>query len=185
MAPSPRSQPASEDHADATLAAAGDARAFERLYRRHAGRIHGLALRMVGPAHSEELAQEIFVRCWQKLGSFEGRSQFGTWLYRLGVNHLLSRRTQIARTRDREVAGDDIHPHLPARAARVDERMDLEGALQRIPPGAREVFVLHDVEGFRHEEIGQMLGIASGTSKSQLHHARRLLREQLRGEARS
>jgi RNA polymerase sigma-70 factor (ECF subfamily) len=169
-----------DDAVDATLAAAGDGAAFERLYRRHAPKIYGLAIRMAQNADPEEMVQEIFVRAWQKLGSFKGEAAFGTWLFRLGVNLILSRRGKIQKIRAREMNGDELIQDVHARAAHVDISMDFEHALRQLPDGAREVLVLHDVEGFKHGEIGEMLGISVGTSKSQLHRARMSMRKVLR-----
>lgn len=177
----PRPRPAAGgDSVDAALAGAGDTAAYERLYRRHAGRIHGLALRMMGPDEAEECTQEVFIRAWEKLGSFRGDAAFGTWLYRLGVNTILTLRAKRSRHQERVIpAEDEVLAAAPARPSGSGSRMDLEKALRRIPPGARDVFVLHDVEGFRHEEIASMLSINIGTSKSQLHRARMLLRRHL------
>jgi RNA polymerase sigma-70 factor (ECF subfamily) len=169
-----------DDAVDATLAAAGDGAAFERLYHRHAPRIYGLALRMAHSSDAEELVQEVFVRAWQKLGSFKGEAAFGTWLFRLGVNLILSRRSKINKLRAREQNGDELLLDVAARPAHVDTSMDFENALRHLPHGAREVLVLHDVEGFKHGEIGDMLGISVGTSKSQLHRARMSMRKVLR-----
>jgi RNA polymerase sigma-70 factor (ECF subfamily) len=169
-----------DDAVDATLAAAGDGAAFERLYRRHAPRIYGLALRMAQSADPEEMVQEIFVRAWQKLGSFKGEAAFATWLFRLGVNLILTRRGKLAKSRARELNGDEMLMDVPDRPRHLDATMDFESALRRLPDGAREVLVLHDVEGFKHGEIGDMLGISVGTSKSQLHRARMSMRKVLR-----
>ncbi len=166
---------------DVHLAARGDVRAFERLYRAHVARIHGLARRIVGNEDADDLTQEVFVKAWDKLDTFRGESAFGTWLYRLGMNLMLTYRA----SRDRQptwLAEDEAE--LPAatapRESTIDWRsVDLEAALAALPDGARNVFVLHDIEGYRHEEIGDMLDIATGTSKSQLHRARLLLREHL------
>ena len=160
------------------LAAAGDARAFERLYRLHVARIHSLSRRMAGAEDANELTQEIFVRAWNKLNTFRGESAFGTWLYRLGINLILSYRQSRATLRQRFEPGQEIEA-LPARAVATDHRMDFDGAIAKLPRGARQVFVLHDVEGYRHEEIARMMRITSGTSKAQLHRARLLLRESL------
>ncbi len=159
----------------------GDTAAFETLYRSSVGRIHGLCLRMCGDATlAEELTQEAFVRAWQKLSSFRGDSSFTTWLFRLTVNVVLSYRRGRGRRRGREVSGDDglLEDH-PALAATPDDAVDLEKAVAALPQRAREVFVLHDVEGYRHHEIARIAGIAVGTSKAQLHRARRLIREVL------
>ena len=164
---------------DAVLAAGGDAHAFARLYREHAGRIHALARRMASPDEADELTQDVFVRAWEKLRTFRGESAFGTWLHRLAVNLILAKRTAWARRRSRE-AGDEALAWTPARAAQPELAMDFETALQRLPDGAREIFVLFDVEGYRHEEIAELLGLSVGTTKSQLHRARMILREHLR-----
>jgi RNA polymerase sigma-70 factor (ECF subfamily) len=168
------------DSVDAALAGAGDTVAYERLYRRHSGRIYGLAVRMMGIDEAEECTQEIFIRAWEKLGSFRGDAAFGTWLYRLGVNTILTLRAKRTRRQDRVLlVEDDVLEAAPARPGSEGTGMDIEKAMQRIPAGARDVFVLHDVEGFKHEEIASMLSINIGTSKSQLHRARMLLRRHL------
>lgn len=165
--------------ADVTLAASGDSRAFERLYREHVARVHSLARRMAGPDHADELTQDVFVRVWEKLGSFRGEAAFGTWLHRLAINLILSRRGRMGVERRRYVDDDDGVRALRGREARPDLKMDFETAIGRLPDGAREIFVLHDVEGYKHEEIGEVLGVATGTSKAQLHRARMLLRRHL------
>jgi RNA polymerase sigma-70 factor (ECF subfamily) len=166
---------------DVRLAAGGDTAAFERLYRTHVARIHGLARRMVGPDDADDLTQEVFVRAWDKLDTFRGEASFGTWLYRLGMNLMITYRQ--SRSRQPTWLTEDEHELESGPAPRVGtmdwSSMDLDAALAALPDGARKVFVLHDVEGYRHEEIGEMLGIAPGTSKSQLHRARMLLRERL------
>ena len=164
---------------DACLAARGDRRAFERLYREHVARIHSLVRRMMGPEHAQEVTQDVFVRAWEKLGSFRGESAFGTWLYRLAINLTLSRRAQLATRRGRETTDDGVLDMVPARVTSSDLGLDFETAIERLPDGARQVFVLHDVEGFRHEEIAGMLGVTAGTSKAQLHRARMILRRAL------
>lgn len=164
---------------DVTLAASGDSRAFERLYRAHVARVHSLARRMVGTEHADELTQDVFVRVWEKLASFRGEAAFGTWLHRLAINLILSRRGRIGRERQRFIESDDGVRELRGRQARPDLKVDFETAIGRLPDGAREIFVLHDVEGYKHEEIGELLGVATGTSKAQLHRARMLLRRHL------
>ena len=164
---------------DVGLAARGDRRAFERLYREHVSRIYSLARRMMGADHSEEITQDVFVRAWEKLGSFRGESAFGTWLYRLAINLILSRRSQLGTRRARELADDEVLDALPARTSSPDSGLDFETALERLPDGARQVLVLHDVEGYKHEEIAGMLGVTAGTSKAQLHRARMILRRAL------
>jgi len=168
-----------DDAVEVTLAASGDAQAFERLYRGHVTRIHNLVRRMYGPDDSEELTQDVFVRAWEKLGTFRGESAFSTWLHRLAVNVILTRRAERGRRRNRFSEDERVLASAAARRSSPEAAIDLEGALRRLPDGAREVFVLHDVEGYRHEEIAGMLGLATGTSKSQLHRARMALRNWL------
>jgi len=178
--PSVKTSPQTDsERADVALAQAGDAQAFERLYRQHVPRIHSLVRRMVGgDADAEELVQDVFVRAWQRLGTFRGEAAFGTWLHRLAVNLVLNWVKGSARDRWL-VEGDMMLEVAPARTGRPEVRMDLEEAIGKLPPGARQIFVLHDVEGFRHEEIADRLGVTSGTSKAQLHRARMLLRGHL------
>lgn len=167
------------DRADAALAAGGDSQAFERLYRRHAGRVHSLAQRMLGAEHAEEATQDVFVRAWQKIGLFRGESAFGTWLHRLAINVVLARRGDLGKARARFSDDASAFDRLSSRPVTIDARMDFETALARLPAGAREVFVLHDVEGYKHEEIAELLQVTAGTSKSQLHRARMVLRQYL------
>jgi RNA polymerase sigma-70 factor, ECF subfamily len=167
------------DAVDATLAASGDASAFERLYRNHVNRVYGLIRRMLNDDDADEVAQDVFVRAWQKLGTFRGEAAFGTWLHRLAVNVILARREALGTRRKRYLESDAVLEMIPARKAGPEIAMDFETAMARLPDGAREVFVLHDVEGYRHEEIAEMLGLATGTSKSQLHRARMALRQHL------
>jgi RNA polymerase sigma-70 factor (ECF subfamily) len=170
---------ADADAVDATLAASGDASAFERLYRAHVGRIHSLVRRMLSDQDVDDVAQDIFVRAWQKLGTFRGEAAFGTWLHRLAINVILGRRETLGLRRQRYHEGDAVLETVPARKAQVEMTMDFETAMEQLPDGARQIFVLHDVEGYRHEEIAAMLGLATGTSKSQLHRARMTLRRHL------
>ncbi|MGH7593013.1 MAG: RNA polymerase sigma factor [Gemmatimonadales bacterium] len=167
---------------DARRAAAGDEAAFERLYRRHVARIHTLMRRMAGPDAADDLTQDAFVRAWNKLATFRGESAFGTWLHRLAVNVVLTRHRSDRN--DRKWIIDDeealasaagpttVHPAI---------RMDLDAAIARLPEGARKVFVLHDVEGWTHDEIAEQMGLVPGTSKSQLSRARAALRRMLDG----
>lgn len=177
----PAGIPASDDAeaADVALAQSGDGHAFERLYRSHVARVHSLVRRLIPDADPDELTQDVFVRAWQKLGLFRGEAAFGTWLHRLAVNMVLSRRGDLARRRQRFL--DDDAPLEMASSRRVtpDEAMDLEKAMRTLPNGSRQVFVLHDVEGYRHEEIAELLGVTVGTSKSQLHRARMAMRREL------
>lgn len=162
-------------------AQAGDVGAFEDLYRRHVSRVFGLCCRLAGDGlRAEELAQDVFVRAWQKIGTFRGESAFSSWLHPLAVNTALSERRALRRRTARVFATDDLTPFdTGGRPSGSETGMDLERALATLPPGARAVFVLHDVEGYKHEEIAEMTGVATGTSKAQLHRARRLLREAL------
>ncbi len=162
-------------------AQSGDLRAFERLYRDNERRVFALCLRLSSnPELAEELTQEVFIRAWKKLGSFRGQSAFSSWLYPLTVNVARSERRSRMRRLARVFPTDDVAaleppPHTPT----PETGFDLEKAMATLPPGARAVFVLHDVEGRTHEEIASLLGLATGTSKAQLHRARRLLREAL------
>lgn len=171
--------PPTTDTEDVALAVAGDTQAFERLYRRHVVRIHSLCRRMVGPELVEDVTQDVFIRAWDKLELFSGRSAFGTWLYRLAINVCLARRTKAGKRRERFKHDPIAMDRARSRKQRPDDRMDLDRAIDRLPPRARQVFVLHDVEGYKHREIGDMLGISAGTSKSQLHEARMALRDHL------
>lgn len=162
-------------------ASRGDERAFEGLYRRHVARIHSLVRRMASPDVADELTQDVFIRAWDKLATFRGESAFGTWLYRLAVNVVLTARRK-ARTERGWLLDDDAPLELePARHAPAGARMDLEAAMARLPEGARQVFVLHDIEGWTHEEIAAHLSLVPGTSKSQLSRARAALRRHLDG----
>ena len=157
----------------------GDVEAFERLYRDHVGRIYAVSLRMVADAAlAEELTQEAFVRAWRKLGSFRGTSAFGTWLHRLAVNVTLD--ALRARQRWRERFSEE-QPERPAVAPARDPdgSLDLERSIAELPPRARAVFVLHDVEGYKHREIARLLDLSVGACKAHLHRARRRLREEL------
>ena len=168
------------DAADASRAARGDFRAFERLYRAHVDRVHGLARRMLSADEAAEATQDVFVRAWQKIGLYRGEAAFGTWLHRLAVNVLLGKRQVLKLERERHLEDDSALELLPARVTRTsDLGVDFEAALERLPAGARQVFVLHDVEGYRHEEIAEALGVTTGTTKAQLHRARMLLRGHL------
>ena len=172
----PEVVPTESDTVDAMLAAAGDALAFERLYRRHLGRVNSLARRMIGPDDADDATQAVFIRAWEKLGTFRGEAAFGTWLHRLAINVMLGRRTTLGIERGRFQENETRFEALASRNPTRDFSIDFEEAIERLPSGAREVFVLHDVEGFKHEEIASMLGIVSGTSKAQLHRARMALR---------
>ncbi len=169
------------DLAIARRAAAGDLAAFEELYRAQVGRVYALCLRLTADSSlAEELTQEAFVRAWQRLGSFRGASAFSTWMHRLTVNVVLGHHRARSRRpegfSEPEAAAESA---VAAPAAATEEGLDLERAILRLPERAREVFVLHDVEGHSHDEIAELAGMAVGTSKAHLHRARRLLREAL------
>lgn len=166
--------------ADVLLAAGGDRRAFERLYREHVERVYALCTRMLGDRMlAEEVTQDVFVRVWDKLPGFRGESAFSTWLHRVTVNVVLSRRERASVQERRAVDDEEAVNAAATRPVSVGDRLDLEAAIAGLPNGARKVFVLHDVEGFTHEEIGEQLGITPGGSKAQLHRARMLLRTAL------
>jgi len=171
----------SEEWSLVQRAQAGDFSAFERLYRENERKVFALCMRLSSDASlAEELTQDVFVRAWQKLGSFRGESAFSSWLYPLTVNVALSERRSRRRRTARVFATDDLTPFDKGERPKTPEAgFDLETAMAALPPGARAVFVLHDVEGYKHGEIAAMLGMATGTSKAQLHRARRLLREAL------
>ena len=174
------SVPGSEPLSDVARAAAGDARAFEALYRAHLPRVHSLVRRMTAGRDADELTQDVFVRLWQKLGTFRGDSSFSTWLHRLAVNVVIERFRSDQTRRARLYDGEDIFEVLPGPAQTRDIGMDFEAALEKLPDGARQIFVLHDVEGYKHHEIATMLEISAGTSKAQLHRARMMLRRHLK-----
>lgn len=176
-----RSEAAVRERELVAQAQGGDVTAFEQLYRNNANRVYGLCLRLSGDATlAQELAQDVFVRAWQRLGTFRGESAFFSWLYTLAVNMTYSERRSRLRRLSRVRPTDDLTPFdKPQRPATPEAAVDLERAVAELPPGARTVFVLHDVHGFKHEEIAHRLGIATGTCKAQLHRARRLLREAL------
>ncbi len=159
----------------------GNSRAFEVLYRRLVGRVYALCLRMArDPLKAEELTQDVFVRAWERLGSFRKEAQFSTWLHRLAVNVVL----QAGRTRGRREAREELVADPSDYLGRVQRempgtRLDLERAIASLPEGARTVVVLRDVQGYKYEEIARMQGVALGTVKAQIHRARKLMRERL------
>jgi len=173
----------------AQKAAGGDESAFEKLYRRHFRRVYAICLRMTGnTAEAEDLTQDVFTNLFRKIGQFRGMSAFTTWLHRFTVNQVLmyfrkrkSRpefTTEEGETPVQIVQGTANPDRMP-----IIDRLAIEQAIAQLPPGYRQIFVLHDVEGYEHEEIAQMLGIAVGTSKSQLHKARLKLRSLIREQA--
>ena len=161
----------------------GDRQAFERLYRAHCDRIHGLMWRLSGgqSAVAEDLVQEAFIRAWQKLDQFRGDARFGTWLHRLAVNVALSDRRIRLRQAERERPMDDGTERAAIGASDVPAGLqrDLEQAIAKLPERARTVLVLYDIEGYPHKDIARMTGMAVGSSKAQLHRARALVRETL------
>ena len=187
--PDPSGAPSSREQERALVerCRAGDLAAFEELYRAHAGRLFSLTCRMLGsPTDAEDLLQEVFLAAHRKLDTFRGDSALGTWLYRLATNlcldHLRSRAARSSQITD----SLDDEPWIPDAASRslaerTVSKMDLERAIAVLPPGCRAAFVLHDVEGLEHQEVARVLGIAEGTSKSQVHKARMRLRTLLAG----
>src|SRR5512141_277943 len=173
-----RARQAADERKLVESAVAGSSAAFEALYRRHVGRVHGLCLRMTAQRETaEDCTQEAFVQAWRSLPRFEVRSSFGTWLHRIAVNTVLAHRR-----RRPELLGVDASAAAHAAEARPDGTVsdpaaqgDLEVAIAGLPPGARHVLVLAGIYGFSHEEVSAMLGIAVGTCKAQLHRARQLL----------
>lgn len=186
--------PDSHDHDRelARRASDGDDAAFEELYRVNAGRVFALCLRMSGSReHAIELTQDVFVHVWERLASYRGESALSSWIYRLAVNLVLSNARRDRRRLTHEVNEEQERTDMPqqpapqngerasVRPASVLDAVDLERAIATLPQGARTVFVLHDVEGYRHDEIAKMTGTAEGTCRAQLHRARKLLMEAL------
>jgi RNA polymerase sigma-70 factor, ECF subfamily len=165
----------------------GDVDAFGELYREHAGRVFALCVRMTGDRiHARELMQDVFVRAWERLGSFRGDASFGSWLHRLAVNVVLTgvrtnrrREARVTLAEDLAAAEGDRGSTGGVVAVDPGTAIDLERAIATLPPGARSAFVLHDVEGFSHAEIAELTGLAEGTIRAQLHRARKLLMEAL------
>ena len=195
-----RPQLVSDDRAGelslARRAAAGDEAAFEQLYRAHAGRVFALCVRMSGSRQrATELTQDVFVHVWERLDKWRGESALSSWIYRVAVNLVLSNARGEQRRQKHEITDadermthDDARPTTRADERRIthadvgrrtEEAIDLERAIAALPPGARAVFVLHDVEGYQHDEIARMMGTAEGTCRAQLHRARKLLIEAL------
>jgi len=174
-------EPVSEDQALTTRARDGDLRAFEQLYRKHVGRIHAVCLRLAGNRTlAEECTQDAFVRAWESLKGFRGESAFGTWLHRIAVNAVMERhRSELRKARLFSTQDQDAVEAVPAPEDRPDQALDLEHTIAGLPPAARMVFVLYDVEGHSHEEISRLTGLAVGTCKAHLHRARQLLRARL------
>jgi len=163
-------------------AQAGDVAAFEQLYNEHAGRIYALCLRLEAGDSSDatDLMQDVFIKAWRRLDTFRGDCAFSSWLHRLAVNTMLENARSDRRRGARVLSMEDTSSLAgAARSSGVDLRMDMEDAIASLPKGARLAFVLHDVEGYQHQEIAEQLSVSVGTVKAQLHRARRLLRERL------
>jgi RNA polymerase sigma factor (sigma-70 family) len=181
----PQALAKSSPHRDGDIEARarrGDADAFEELYRAHAGRIYGLCLRMTADAgKARELTQDVFVQAWEALPEFRGQSSITTWLHRIAVNAMLMQKRSEQRRLARVALADDDDDDAVAAAAGatppadVATAIDLERAVAALPPGVRRAFVLHDIEGYSHEEIASMTGLAAGTLRAQLHRARQIL----------
>ena len=172
----------SEEYGWIRKAQTGNSAAFEALYRMHVDKVYGLCLRMTGNvAEAEDCTQDAFIQAWSKLDKFRGESAFGTWLHRVAVNTVLGRMRKSRREQDRIRAVTEVSQGTQTIGDSSGLR-DLEQAIDELPSGARHVFVLHAVYGYSHDETGGMLGIAAGTSKAQLHRARRLLAQQLKTE---
>lgn len=171
----------SDDEALVNRARSGDQRSFEALYRTYAGRVFGVCMRMANNREEAETwAQDAWVRAWERLDTFRGESAFPSWLHRVTVNLILDRKRRDARrTLGLKRIARDAHVSRALADSGGDLRLDLARALETLPEGARTVFVLHDVEGYKHREIADRLGVAVGTVKAQLHRARKLLREAL------
>ena len=168
-----------------TRASRGDTGAFEDLYRQHVGRVYGLCLRMTGhPESAEDLTQDTFVNAWRSLPGYEGRSRFSTWLHRIAVNAVLAKR-RSPQGRNEISMTDDAGEQMDFEAhATLDDAtpIDIERAISGLPPGARDIVVLHGIYGYSHEEAAGMLGVAIGTCKAQLHRARHLMRARMGSE---
>jgi len=173
------------DFALAQRAAAGDMQAFEELFRQHRRLVYGLCLRMTQDvAEAEDVTQEVFVLLFRKIGGFRGEANFTTWLHRLTVNQVLMRFRKNKSRREDALEDENLRPHESVRpaspkASQMIDRITLESAIAKLPPGYRAAFILHDVEGYEHEEVARIMGCAVGTSKSQLHKARTKLRKLL------
>src|SRR6185503_12519184 len=173
----------------AQRAAGGDMAAFEEIYQRHHRRVYSICLRMLQNSYeAEDLTQDVFIQLYRKIGSFRGDSAFTTWLHRMTVNQVLmhfrkrtvkfEKTTEEGETPDQIVAGT-AHPEK----MRIVDKIALDNAIAQLPEGYKNVFVLHDVEGFEHEEVARIIGCSVGTSKSQLHKARLKLQKLLKKKA--
>ena len=163
-------------------ARSGNKSAFEDIYRIHVGRVYGICLRILGDHfRAEEVTQQIFIRLWEKIALFRGESSFSSWLYRLAVNTALNDLKASASRPPGVSSLEDLQTESAHQGCCSQEaQMDLDNAIAALPPGARVVFVLHEIEGLNHRDIGEKLGLSNGTSKAQLSRARKLLREALK-----
>ena len=182
-------QISASDHSLAKAAAKGDMTAFEEIYQRHHRRVYSICLRMLQNAfEAEDLTQDVFIQLYRKIGSFRGDSAFTTWLHRMTVNQVLmhfrkrnvkfEKTTEEGETPEQVVVGTSDPGRMP-----IVDKIALENAIDKLPNGYKNVFLLHDVEGFEHEEVARILGCSVGTSKSQLHKARLKLRKLLKKKA--
>ena len=178
-----------EDLQLARSVAAGDEEAFDRLYHLHSGRLYSLACRLGGDTSlAEDMTQEVFIHILRKIHLYDGQASLSTWFYRVAANHFIS---FLRKHRSRRFQHDSIDNEegrlavtpLTSPPRHIHSRLDIEQSLQQLPAGYRQILVLHDVEGYRHQEIAEMLAISPGTSKSQLHHARMKLRSLLGGKS--
>lgn len=177
----PQSLDRDESAALAARARDGDQAAFEQLYRRHAGRVHAVCLRILADqGAAEECTQDAFVRAWDALGRFRGDSSFSTWLTRIAINAALARlKLERRHLRLVQPSGTELMESLPAPDESPETDLDMEKLIATLPPAARAVFVLHAVEGYSHEDIAGLTGIATGTCKAHVHRARQLLQARL------
>lgn len=171
------------------VAANGDMAAFEEVYKRHHRRVYSICLRMLqSPTEAEDLTQDVFIQLYRKIGSFRGDSAFTTWLHRMTVNQVLMHfRKRTVKYEKTTVEGDTPVQMVAGTAnperMRIVDKIALDNAIEQLPPGYKNVFILHDVEGFEHEEVARILGCSVGTSKSQLHKARLKLQKLLKKKA--
>ncbi|MEP6989945.1 MAG: RNA polymerase sigma factor [bacterium] len=179
-------EPADRDKSVNFRAVTGDVASFEALYREHSGRVYALCLRLTAsPVEARELTQDTFVRAWEALPQFRGDANITTWLHRIAVNAMLMQRRATGRRLSRVTLGEDERddgnavPQGSVPPADVGSAIDLERAIAALPPGVRRAFVMHDVEGYSHDEIARMTGLAAGTLRAQLHRARQLLIQRL------
>jgi RNA polymerase sigma-70 factor (ECF subfamily) len=171
---------APEVETEVLAAQSGDLAAFGRIYREHVGRVYALCMRLAADrVFAEQLTQDTFVRAWERIATYRGESSFATWLRRLAINVVMAER-RVAHRRARRVVTADDETLARAPLHRSDDTdIDLERAIARLPEGARTVFVLHAIEGYRHDEIAELTGIAEGTSRAHLHRAREILKKEL------